>query len=67
MEVWVENVGCLGEERILGREEVGDSGTADRSFFFKGAFEEDAGAEGVEADFARVAFLVSVAGGDVHD
>ena len=67
VDVGVEGLGGFGEERVFCGEQVCDSVGAVGAFLFQRAFQYDIGAKCVEADFTSVAFLVSVAGGDVHD
>ena len=66
LDIGVYLLGGVGEERVLGAEEVGDGGLRLGGLAFQRTFEDKTGAEGVEAQLAGMVFLVSVAGGDVH-
>ena len=67
LDIGVDEGGGTGEVGVFGREKVGYGDVAVLVLAFQRAFKEDIGPEGIEANLSAVAFLVAVAGGDVHD
>ena len=66
VDVGVEQLGGLGEVGVLGGEQVGDGGLGGGGLLLDRTFQDEVGAEGVDAYLAGVVAFVAVARGDVH-